>query len=166
MAVFDPERTRDAARGDGTDTAGSPFTREVLSHVLAARAAGRRRVRSAMGGRGTRTRRLVLAVVDACAAVDAWARRGIASLLGARAREKEQEAAGTPLPPDEGPGAPARAPEARPESFLVSRVAGEDALREAPHPLTEDRLAPPEPRPPTPPQPIERLGELPWAYGD
>lgn len=167
MAVFDPERTREAARGSGTDASGAPFTKEVLSHVLAAKAEGRRRVESALGSRHTPARRVLRAIVGACAAVDGWARRGFASLFGVKTEEAEKEGAGRPQPPDEGPGAPAHAAEARPEGYLVSRVAGEDALREAPHPLTEDRLAPPEPPPrPQPALPIEWLGELPWAYDD
>lgn len=167
LAVFDPDRTREAARDAGTDASGSPFAKEVLSHVLAAKAEGRRRVESALGGKHTPAGRIVRAVVGACAVVDGWARRGLASLFGVKAKEAEKEAARQPQPADEGPGAPAHAAEARPEGYLVSRVAGEDALREAPLPLTEDRLAPAEPPPPSPPlPPIDWLGELPWAYDD
>lgn len=68
-------------------------------------------------------------------------------------------------------GDPAKAQEPRPEGFLVTRVAGEDAARTAPIPLTEDRLE----------ETIETidvaakaaaavwdegLGELPGGYGD
>jgi len=164
LTIFDLQRTREAARGSGADAAGSAFARELRSQVSHVRAEGRRRVESALGGRATPAKRLVRAFIDACAWADAWARRGLTSLFGAKAQGPKEEA-GTPRPADVGRGAPAHAAEARPEGYLVSRVVGEEALREAPRPLTEDRLAPPEPPPPAP-QPIERLGELPWAYDD
>ncbi len=63
-------------------------------------------------------------------------------------------------------GAPAKAAEPRPESHLVARVAGEDALRDAPYPLTEDRLGPPPTSPDEPNRWDEGLGELPGAYED
>jgi hypothetical protein len=60
-----------------------------------------------------------------------------------------------------------------PESHFVARVAGESAVREAPHPMTESaleeraaraeaarRVARPQP------EVDEGLGELPWTYGD
>jgi hypothetical protein len=51
----------------------------------------------------------------------------------------------------------------------VARVRGEEAVREAPHPLTETAAdAPPSARheEPGPGAPDEGLGELPWGYGD
>ncbi|MFT3917260.1 MAG: DUF4912 domain-containing protein [Anaeromyxobacteraceae bacterium] len=50
------------------------------------------------------------------------------------------------------------------EGYFVARVRGEDAAREAPHPLTETvGDAPSDPEA----QPVEEgLGELPWGYGD
>lgn len=58
-----------------------------------------------------------------------------------------------------------------PDGYFVARVCGEEAVREAPHPMTEaaveatrgaPRLDRPEPRPLY----DEALGELPWSYGD
>jgi hypothetical protein len=57
---------------------------------------------------------------------------------------------------------------------MVARVAGEDALRSAPHPMTESavdaergaRSARPAPQPPPVDGYAEGLGELPWSYAD
>ncbi len=58
--------------------------------------------------------------------------------------------------------------EGDPEGFFVARVRGEEAVREAPHPMGE--IAREELRTPPPPLPRPRydegLGELPWRYGD
>jgi hypothetical protein len=51
-----------------------------------------------------------------------------------------------------------------PEGFFVARVRGEDAARDAPHQLLEPGGW--EEEPTTPPLDDERLGELPWTYGD
>ncbi len=68
-------------------------------------------------------------------------------------------------------------PEPDPEGYMVARVAGEDALRGAPHPMTESamegqRRSKPSPRE-TAAEPQawpngydEQLGELPWSYAD
>ncbi len=53
-----------------------------------------------------------------------------------------------------------------PEGYFVARVRGEEAVRHAPHPMTE---AAEEGRPPAPPAAAEwdeGLGDLPWGYGD
>jgi len=54
------------------------------------------------------------------------------------------------------------------EGYFVARVRGEDAVREAPHPLTETAADAPGPwrEEPQPQRPDEGLGELPWSYGD
>jgi hypothetical protein len=55
-----------------------------------------------------------------------------------------------------------------PEGYFVARVRGEDAVREAPHPMSEaaqDRWASVEEAVGTPSY-DEQLGDLPWAYGD
>jgi hypothetical protein len=67
-------------------------------------------------------------------------------------------------------------PEPDPEGYMVARVAGEDAVRGAPHPMTESameaqrgshaaRAGGHEPRP-WPNGYDEQLGELPWSYAD
>jgi hypothetical protein len=61
-----------------------------------------------------------------------------------------------------------------PEGYIVARVAGEAAVRGAPHPMTESAMDAErggrdldEREPPRPPGAYdENLGELPWAYGD
>jgi hypothetical protein len=106
----------------------------------------------------------------------------LSAVLGRTGREKASgPAAGTG---DErawkrGPGSPAQATEPRPEGHLVSRIAGEKAAHDAPHVLTEDRLAEPGEvaaeleekivgQAETPPAglPDEGLGDLPIGYGD
>jgi hypothetical protein len=70
-------------------------------------------------------------------------------------------------------------PEPDPEGHMVARVAGEDAARFAPHPLTESALESSRSARPAGVEPRrgaeaageapameEGLGELPWAYGD
>jgi uncharacterized protein len=55
-----------------------------------------------------------------------------------------------------------------PEGFFVARVRGEDAVRDAPHPLVESAEVEDDERNGVPVAPIypEGLGELPWGYGD
>ncbi len=79
--------------------------------------------------------------------------------------------------PEKRPGPPQPAPSARedagldPEGYFVARVRGEEAARQAPHPMTEGTAEERRPAPP-PPLPAERpglddgLGELPWGYED
>jgi hypothetical protein len=62
-------------------------------------------------------------------------------------------------PPETGPD---------PEGYFVARVRGEDALREAPHPMSESRSDAPQPFDEGVGAPVhdEGLGELPPGYGD
>jgi hypothetical protein len=60
-----------------------------------------------------------------------------------------------------------------PEGFFVARVRGEGELRHAPHAMTEaaveESAGGPRvttPAPAAPARPVERLGDLPWRYGD
>lgn len=102
-----------------------------------------------------------------------------AASLGKPARKRSAEAAN---PTRRAGGAqPRRATRAReepleavegatdPAGFFVARVRGEDAVREAPHPMAEagadTGVRVPEGVPLAPVQ-DERLGDLPWAYGD
>ncbi len=73
-----------------------------------------------------------------------------------------------------GTAAPAEAPApgVDPEAYFVARVAGEDAARTAPHPMTESAVEAQRPAGPRdlggaePAGRDEGLGELPWGYGD
>jgi uncharacterized protein len=67
------------------------------------------------------------------------------------------------------------APEPDPEGYMVARVAGEEALRGAPHPMTESAVESsragraarePATAPPRAEGYQEHLGELPWSYAD
>jgi uncharacterized protein len=54
-----------------------------------------------------------------------------------------------------------------PEGYFVARVRGEEAVRQAPHPMTEAAAEPGRQPPPAgPAKGDEGLGELPWGYGD
>lgn len=67
-------------------------------------------------------------------------------------------------------------PEPDPEGYMVARVAGEDAVRGAPHPMTESAMEAQRRPPPVRDLPAEQqtwpndydeqLGELPWSYAD
>jgi hypothetical protein len=91
-------------------------------------------------------------VKEAVAAVAGAAAGAIAGVAAARKAARARRA------PEEGPD---------PEGYFVARVRGEDAVREAPHPMTEageDRWnAPAEPGALAD---DEKLGDLPWGYGD
>lgn len=64
------------------------------------------------------------------------------------------------------PGGP-RAPEgADPEGFFVARVRGEEAVRDSPYPMTESAPPPHADEELGEPAWQERLGDLPWGYGD
>lgn len=62
--------------------------------------------------------------------------------------------------------APAKRTGPDPDGFFVARVRGEDAVREAPHPLVEPAPEGEEEEEIPSSVPDERLGELPWGYGD
>jgi len=88
-------------------------------------------------------------------------RKATATARKPAAKGTEARKKASAVPPDEGaPGA---------EGYFVARVRGEEAVRDAPHPLTETGAdAPPSGRgeDPGPAKPDEGLGELPWGYGD
>jgi hypothetical protein len=57
------------------------------------------------------------------------------------------------------------------DGYFVARIAGEEAVQRSPHPMTESALEEQNAAAPEPPRPRqrhdeERLGELPWTYGD
>jgi hypothetical protein len=99
---------------------------------------------------------------------------------GAAAHEPAQEAAAEAAraPVDPAPPASRRGPRAAgadgkgrpdPEGYFVARVRGEDAVRDAPHPLVETEPgagAEEDEEERLPPALDEHLGELPWSYGD
>lgn len=77
--------------------------------------------------------------------------------------------AGEPQAWESGEGAPTAAAEPRPEGYFVARILGEDSVRQAPHALQEEALAPPsDVRLAAPPTSMwdEELGELPASYQD
>jgi hypothetical protein len=100
-------------------------------------------------------------VASAVAAVAGVAAGAAAGVAAARKAAKARSAAKGKLPvkPIEGPD---------PEGYFVARVRGEDALRDAPHPMAEaagDGWAEAEERPGAKVY-DEQLGDLPWGYGD
>jgi hypothetical protein len=122
-------------------------------------AEGVREAVKAKGGQAAPRRRTGKLAAAAAAVGEAAAGIAAAARAGARARRGEKEPGGGP---------------ADPAGFFVARVRGEDAVREAPHPMTETaEAAPPERSEPEPDAPAageggfdERLGDLPWGYGD
>jgi hypothetical protein len=90
---------------------------------------------------------------------------------GAKAAPPAREAVAAPA---DGAKAPARRiieSEPDPDGYMVARVAGEEALRGAPRPMTESALeaarkAPPREAPAPAAGLDEVLGDLPWSYGD
>ncbi len=80
-----------------------------------------------------------------------------------RPRRASRPAPGARRPEDQAEGA------TDPEGFFVARIRGEDAVREAPHPMAEadsDTGARVPEGVARTPEYDERLGELPWGYGD
>jgi len=68
--------------------------------------------------------------------------------------------------PASGKGLPAAIPEGLdPDGYFVARVRGEEAVRDAPHPMTEGGAGAPPPVEEAR-EDKERLGDLPWSYGD
>jgi hypothetical protein len=115
-------------------------------------------------------KKVASAVRGGVKAVKAAGRKGKAPAAVAKAAgaEAARGRARKPARPERTPEAPAgQGPD--PDGFFVARVRGEDAIREAPHPMTE--TAPgggwheaEELRGPAVYD--EKLGELPWSYGD
>lgn len=78
--------------------------------------------------------------------------------------------------PRKARSAAGRTPGLDPEGYVVARIAGEEALRSAPHPMTEGAIeerrgaraaaSAEAPEPGREPGYDEHLGELPWAYAD
>lgn len=66
------------------------------------------------------------------------------------------------------PGARRAGTQLDPESYFVARVRGEEAVRDAPHPMTEAAVEAAGGRGAAEPAPVwdEQLGDLPWAYQD
>jgi hypothetical protein len=94
-------------------------------------------------------------VASAVAAVAGAAAGAVAGVAAARKAVKAARA----RRPEEGPD---------PDGFFVARVRGEDAVREAPHPMAEtagDGWAEAEEAVGAPVY-DEQLGDLPWGYGD
>jgi hypothetical protein len=100
------------------------------------------------------------AATTAAAAVAGAAAAGVAAGMSAY-RNRRRVGNGRPAE-----GAP------DPEGYFVARVRGEDAVREAPHPMTETTADAPESLREADDLgrdgevPEEHLGELPWSYGD
>ncbi|HEY7724204.1 MAG TPA: DUF4912 domain-containing protein [Anaeromyxobacteraceae bacterium] len=137
--------------------------------------ASRKKTRA--GTRGARGRKAAGAPKAAARAAKAKPGAAVPKAAGARGgarkpvaaapapERKRRPAAARALPP---PPRPAAEPD--PESHFVARVRGEEAVREAPHPMTEaavESAAAPRGRSQPRPRPdADDLGDLPWGYGD
>ena len=138
----------------------APAPRERAAAVGKVARAAASKVRSAArSGAKAVARAGKAAAVAAAAARPARkaAGRGGAEVRAAKAKARKPAAATLARPAD-GPD---------PDGFFVARVRGEEAMREAPHPMTETtggRWREEEPQAATTYD--ERLGDLPWSYGD
>jgi hypothetical protein len=150
-------KARDAVR-DGARAVGKAG--KAAGRIAEGAAAGAKEAKVSSAGRGRKPGK-VAAAVAAVAGAAAGAAAGVAAARkAARAGRKPRTATGPKAPPiAEGPD---------PDGYFVARVRGEDALRDAPHPMAEavgDGW-------PTAEEAMgatvydERLGDLPWGYGD
>jgi uncharacterized protein len=112
--------------------------------------------KAAVKAAAVRKPRKTASALAAVAGAAAGAAKGVAAT---RKAAKAARAAGAARAPGEGPD---------PEGYFVARVRGEDAVRDAPHPMSEtagNGWAEVE-------EPVganvydEQLGDLPWSYGD
>jgi hypothetical protein len=137
---------------------------------VAEKAAGA--VRKATRAAGETARAAARAGKEAVGAASAGARKAAKAVAGAArgsAGKKERKAPPASRPAPGGEEGREGGPD--PDGFFVARVRGEDAVREAPHPMTEttkegeqgfhavEERARPGPW-------DEGLGDLPWGYGD
>ncbi len=147
---------------------GAEATRTLGEKPASAAGKAVRRPKEAAKGAPDRVRASTRAAKPADAA-SASARKGAKS-SPARKQGKTGSAAAPSVASARDAAAPASRPpptEADPEGFFVARVRGEEAVREAPHPMGE--VSREQAR--TPPQVVralhdEGLGDLPWRYGD
>ncbi len=141
---------------------------KTKAELVAALQAVERRVSAAAGKAASRIEKVVGTVRSKRTGAGAAGKRGPSGA----GRGAAAGAGGGPPPRGAGER---REAEPDPEGYMVARVAGEDALREAPHPLTESACesdrgrarhgrASPAGASPAPYQ--EHLGELPWSYSD
>jgi hypothetical protein len=138
---------------------GAPAAKRAARGKAPARAAAAEPVRSRKAAGAAKPK-----AAPKAAAPERAVPAGGAAEKPARARKAAPRARGLaarPRPSDE--------PDA--ESYFVSRVLGEEAVRAAPHPMTEAaveaaRGAPRAERAEAAPAWDEQLGDLPWAYGD
>jgi len=116
-------------------------------------------MREAAKARKPRNTGKVAKVAAAIAGAAAGAVAGVAAGVSAARRRKVGNGKPGVTSPD-------------PEGYFVARVRGEEAVREAPHPMTETTSEAPEPFPALEEgaeggdEYEENLGELPWGYGD
>jgi hypothetical protein len=168
------------AAGKAVSGAGRAAARVKEATGRAAKAAGKA-VESASRGRAAAKARRAGEAAEKKAAAGAR-KEAAAGRKKEAARGKKEPAArkaARAAPPAEPP--PAEPPRDEPQrdepdvdGYFVARVRGEDAVRDAPHPMTESaleegRAAPGEPRKPAPRRERaleEDLGELPWTYAD
>jgi len=129
--------------------------------------------RKALGpGHSKRTKSELIALLEGGDA-NARAPKPAGKAPAAKGAGKPRAAA---APARKAPARAGRAPEAAAddgtpgaEGYFVARVRGEDAVREAPHHLTETASDAPgqwRGEEPQPQRPEEGLGDLPWSYGD
>jgi hypothetical protein len=148
------------------------------AELVAALQAARKNVSGAAGKAAARVRSATERIEGAARAAERAADELVDSARGKRKRKKAGAEAAEPparaAPAAEGgtEAEPTWRSEPDAEGYFVARVRGEEAVRDAPHPMTESSLdqqrPPPEPRRGRRAEHHydERLGELPAAYAD
>jgi hypothetical protein len=178
--------TVEALREIARKVVGKGYSRlKTKTDLVQALEAAEKKVASATGKATARiraaTERAANATEKAAKQVAAAAEkvREAARPKGGKAKPSAEATGGRAAPaerPEKKAAPPQPAPPVRedagldPEGYFVARVRGEEAARQAPHPMTESAA---EERRPAPPPPLLTgtgldvgLGELPWSYED
>jgi len=171
-------RAKAAAAGPAkprAGAAGAPAAGKARAAVAAALRKGkavREDVEAKGAAAGARAAKAARAAKTAAKEAVAGAAGAVAEAAGtavARARKAVAKARGLAARPPKAPARARAGTQPDPESYFVARVRGEEAVREAPHPMTEAAVeAAGGGRPAEEPAGAwdEQLGDLPSSYGD
>jgi uncharacterized protein len=158
--------------GSAVEKAGTRL-RQATHHAIAAAKKPRVGEKRAATARPEKAKKKAGAVRKARAAVAAAAGAAAGALV-ARAHRSKRARAGAEAAPRRADDAARAEPDADepqavlpdPEGYFVARVRGEDAVRDAPHPMSESVAGFRGEEGSNGHRYEEGLGELPWSYGD
>jgi uncharacterized protein len=159
--------------GSAVEKAGTRLRQATRHAIGAAEKLPRAATKRAATARPAKAGKKAGAVRKAGAAVAAAAGAAAGALVARAHRSKRARAGAEAAPPRAADAARAEAdadePQAvlpDPEGYFVARVRGEDAVRDAPHPMSESVAGFRGEEGSNGHQYEEGLGELPWSYGD